>query len=214
MSVAAFSTTGKLKAVQTGAPSRVYSEKYLDMPVDYESLASVGSAMGSGGFIVMDEDTCMVDMARFFMEPPRRSLVASVSRAVSVRARCWTSSRRFVQARGSPATSRRWRNWGATSRWLLCGLGQGAPNPVLSMIENFREEYEAHIYDKTCPAKVCRALIEYKIDRDLHRLHALRAQLPGECHYRVCTSASRHRSRDLHPLWYLRSGLPGQCRER
>lgn len=156
----------KFKAVQTGGPlGGCIPEKHLDMPVDYESLASVGSAMGSGGFIVMDEDTCMVDMARFFMEFAQEE---SCGKCVP----CRVGTRKMLDileaicaGKGKPGDIEALEELGRYVKMgSLCGLGQGAPNPVLSMIENFREEYEAHIYDKTCPAKVCRALIEYKID--------------------------------------------------
>ncbi len=156
----------KFKAVQTGGPlGGCIPEKHLDMPVDYESLASVGSAMGSGGFIVMDEETCMVDMARFFMEFAQEE---SCGKCVP----CRVGTRRMLEilesicaGKGQPGDIERLETLGRyVKQGSLCGLGQGAPNPVLSMINNFREEYEAHIYDKTCPAKVCRALIEYKID--------------------------------------------------
>ncbi|MCU0519211.1 MAG: 4Fe-4S binding protein [Anaerolineae bacterium] len=154
------------KAVQTGGPlGGCIPEKHLDMPVDYESLASVGSAMGSGGFIVMDEETCMVDMARFFMEFAQEE---SCGKCVP----CRVGTRKMLDileaicaGKGKPGDIEALETLGRSVKiGSLCGLGQGAPNPVLSMIENFREEYEAHIYDKRCPAKVCRALIEYKID--------------------------------------------------
>ncbi len=154
------------KAVQTGGPlGGCIPEKHLDLPVEYESLASVGSAMGSGGFIVMDEDTCMVDMARFFMEFAQEE---SCGKCVP----CRVGTRRMLEilesicaGKGQPGDIERLEALGQYVKLgSLCGLGQGAPNPILSMIKHFREEYEAHIYDKKCPAKVCRALIEYKID--------------------------------------------------
>lgn len=156
----------KFKAVQTGGPlGGCIPEKHLDMPVDYESLASVGSLMGSGGFIVMDEDTCMVDMARFFMEFAQEE---SCGKCVP----CRVGTRKMLDileaicaGEGKPGDIETLEELGRYVKiGSLCGLGQGAPNPVLSMIHNFREEYEAHIYDKTCPAKVCRALIEYRIE--------------------------------------------------
>ncbi|MGC9349063.1 MAG: NADH-quinone oxidoreductase subunit NuoF [Anaerolineae bacterium] len=156
----------KFKAVQTGGPlGGCIPEKYLDLPVDYESLVSVGSAMGSGGFIVMDEETCMVDMARFFMEFAQEE---SCGKCVP----CRVGTRKMLDilenicaGKGQPGDIEALQELGKyVKSGSLCGLGQGAPNPILSMIEHFRDEYEAHIYDHTCPAKVCRALIEYKID--------------------------------------------------
>mgnify|MGYP001060770094 CR=1 FL=1 len=154
------------KAVQTGGPmGGCIPEKYLDMPVDYESLASVGSIMGSGGFVVMDEDTCMVDIARFFME-----FVQEESCGKCVPCRVGTRKmldilNRICGGEGRPGDIESLEVLGKYIKsGSLCGLGQGAPNPVLSTIEHFRDEYEAHIYDKKCPAQVCRALIEYKVD--------------------------------------------------
>lgn len=154
------------KAVQTGGPmGGCIPDKYLDMPVDYESLASVGSIMGSGGFVVMDEDTCMVDIARFFIEFAQEE---SCGKCVP----CRVGTRRMLdilnnicEGRGKPGDIEMLETLAkSTSNGALCGLGKGAPNPVLSTIEHFRDEYEAHIYEKKCPAKVCRALIEYKVD--------------------------------------------------
>jgi len=156
----------KFKAVQTGGPmGGCIPEKYLDLPVDYENLAKVGSIMGSGGFVVMDEDTCMVDIARFFMEFTQDE---SCGKCVP----CRVGTRRMLEiltdiceGRGQPGDIERLEAMAKyIARASLCGLGQGAPNPVLSTIENFRDEYEAHIYEKRCPAKVCKPLIEYIID--------------------------------------------------
>ena len=156
------------KAVQTGGPmGGCIPEKYLDLPVDYEHLAEVGSIMGSGGFVVMDEDTCMVDIARFFMEFTQDE---SCGKCVP----CRVGTRRMLEVlnrlcggEGKPGDIETLETLGEyIAQGSLCGLGQGAPNPVLSTIEHFRDEYEAHIYDKKCPAKVCRALIEYTIDPD------------------------------------------------
>jgi NADH:ubiquinone oxidoreductase subunit F (NADH-binding) len=157
------------KAVQTGGPmGGCIPEKYLDLPVDYESLAEVGSIMGSGGFVVMDEDTCMVDIARFFMEFAQDE---SCGKCVP----CRVGTRRMLEllndicgGRGKPGDIETLEQLAEYVReGSLCGLGKGAPNPVLSTLEYFRDEYEAHIYDKTCPAKVCRALIEYTIDPEV-----------------------------------------------
>jgi len=156
----------KFKAVQTGGPmGGCIPEKYMDLPVDYEHLAEVGSIMGSGGFVVMDEDTCMVDIARFFMEFTQDE---SCGKCVP----CRIGTRRMLEilehicnGEGQPGDIERLEELSKyTKAGSLCGLGQGAPNPVLSTIQYFREEYEAHIYDKTCPAKVCKGLIEYRID--------------------------------------------------
>ena len=156
----------KFKAVQTGGPmGGCIPEKYLDLPVDYESLAEVGSMMGSGGFVVMDEDTCMVDIARFFMEFTQDE---SCGKCVP----CRVGTRRMSEILERICAGEGKHGDIETLEGLaeyikagsLCGLGQGAPNPVLSTIKYFRDEYEAHIYDKKCSAKVCKGLIEYTID--------------------------------------------------
>ncbi len=156
----------KFKAVQTGGPmGGCIPEKYLDLPVDYESLAEVGSMMGSGGFVVMDEDTCMVDIARFFMEFTQDE---SCGKCVP----CRVGTRRMSEILERICAGEGKHGDIETLEGLaeyikagsLCGLGQGAPNPVLSTIKYFRDEYEAHIYDKKCSAKVCKGLIEFTID--------------------------------------------------
>ncbi len=158
----------KFKAVQTGGPmGGCIPEQFLDLPVDYETLASVGSIMGSGGFVVMDEDTCMVDIARFFMEFVQDESCGKCTP-------CRVGTRRMLEiltditeGRGQPGDIERLEKLGEyIKKGSLCGLGQGAPNPVLSTIKYFREEYEAHINEKKCPAKVCRALIEYTIEAE------------------------------------------------
>jgi NADH:ubiquinone oxidoreductase subunit F (NADH-binding)/(2Fe-2S) ferredoxin len=156
----------EFKAVQTGGPmGGCIPEQYLDLPVDYEHLAEVGSIMGSGGFVVMDEDTCMVDIARFFMEfTQEESCGKCVPCRVGTR-RMLEILERICNGEGQPGDIERLEELSEyITTGSLCGLGQGAPNPVLSTLEYFRDEYEAHIYDKTCPAKVCKGVIEYKID--------------------------------------------------
>ncbi|MGC9398548.1 MAG: NADH-quinone oxidoreductase subunit NuoF [Anaerolineae bacterium] len=156
----------KFKAVQTGGPmGGCIPEQYLDLPVDYEHLVEVGSIMGSGGFVVMDEDTCMVDIARFFMEFTQdESCGKCVPCRVGTR-RMLEILERICNGEGRPGDIERLEELAEYIKaGSLCGLGQGAPNPVLSTIRYFRDEYEAHIYDKTCPAKVCKGLIEYRID--------------------------------------------------
>ncbi|MCC6146099.1 MAG: NADH-quinone oxidoreductase subunit NuoF [Anaerolineaceae bacterium] len=154
-----------LKAVQTGGPMGGFIPiQYLDLPVDYEALASVGSIMGSGGMIIIDEDTCMVDMARFFMEFTQdESCGKCVPCRVGTR-RLLEILTRICEGKGQEGDIEQLENLSQEIRAdSLCGLGQGAPNPVLTSIKYFREEYEAHIREKRCPAKVCRALISYEI---------------------------------------------------
>jgi NADH:ubiquinone oxidoreductase subunit F (NADH-binding)/(2Fe-2S) ferredoxin/Pyruvate/2-oxoacid:ferredoxin oxidoreductase delta subunit len=153
------------KAAQIGGPAGgMLSKDYLDLPVDYESLVGAGAMMGSGGLIVMDEGTCMVDMARFFMDFIQDE---SCGKCVP----CRIGTRRMLEiltricaGRGQDADIETLESLCTQVRATsLCGLGQGAPNPVASTLRLFRNEYEAHIKEKRCPAKVCRALIRYEI---------------------------------------------------
>ncbi len=148
----------KFKAVQTGGPSGgCIPEEFLDMPVDYDSLAKVGSIMGSGGMIIMDETSCMVDVAKYFME-----FCKSESCGKCVPCRAGTDQMHEILRKicNGEATmdhlallERLCHTVKSTS---LCGLGQTAPNPVLSTLRYFKHEYLAHIHDKTCPAGVCK----------------------------------------------------------
>ena len=156
------------KAVQTGGPmGGCLPQKYLDLPVDYETLGAAGSIMGSGGMIVMDEDTCMVDIARFFMEFTQdESCGKCVPCRVGTR-RILEILERICDGKGKPDDIPLLQHLCEQIKQdSLCGLGQGAPNPVVSTMEHFMDEYEAHIYEKRCPAKVCRSLITYHIDED------------------------------------------------
>lgn len=155
----------KFKAVQTGGPSGgVIPEQYLDTPIEYETLQALGSIMGSGGMVVVDEDTCMVDFARFFLEfccdescgkcPPcrvgTRQLLNILERICSGEAELEDLDRLEELALMVKDAS-------------LCGLGQTAPNPVLTTLKYFRDEYLAHIVEKRCPARVCRDLLQFTI---------------------------------------------------
>ena len=156
----------KFKAVQTGGPmGGCIPEQYLDTPVDYETLGALGSIMGSGGFVVMDEDTCMVDIARFFMEFVQDESCGKCTPCRVGTRRMLEILNNICEGKGQPGDIERLETLADyIKEGSLCGLGKGAPNPVLSTIKYFRDEYEAHIYDKKCPAKVCKGLIEYSID--------------------------------------------------
>ncbi len=150
----------RFKAVQTGGPSGgCIPVQFLNTPVDYESLAQLGTIMGSGGFIVMDEDTCMVDLAKFFLD-----FVQSESCGKCAPCRIGTKRMLEILKRISIGEGREGdielliELGESIKQSALCGLGQSAPNPVLSTIKYFREEYEAHIRDKKCPSSVCAAL--------------------------------------------------------
>ena len=155
----------KLKAVQTGGPmGGCIPEHMMDLPVDYETLGQVGSIMGSGGMIVMDEGTCMVDIARFFLEFIQEE---SCGKCVPCRVgthRLLEVLEKICDGRGEDGDIEELQELcEQIRRNSLCGLGQGAPNPVVSTLEHFMDEYKAHIYEKRCPAKVCRSLIKYEI---------------------------------------------------
>lgn len=150
----------KFKAVQTGGPSGgCIPAQYLNTPVDYESLASLGTIMGSGGFIVMDEDTCMVDLAKFFLEFVQSESCGKCAPCRIGTKRMLEILQRITRGEGREGDIELLVELGnSIKETALCGLGQTAPNPVLSTIRYFREEYEAHIKDKKCPASVCAAL--------------------------------------------------------
>jgi len=154
------------KAVQTGGPSGgCLPSSFLDYPVDYESLAAAGSIMGSGGMVVMDEDTCMVDVARYFLDFTQKE---SCGKCVPCRLgtkRMLEILTRITEGEGREGDVDLLADMAETIKdSSLCALGQTAPNPVLTTIKFFRDEYEAHIKDKRCPAHVCRSLFLYQID--------------------------------------------------
>jgi NADH:ubiquinone oxidoreductase subunit F (NADH-binding)/(2Fe-2S) ferredoxin len=153
------------KAIQTGGPmGGCLPKEYLDLPLDYEALTQAGSMMGSGGLVVMDEGTCMVDIARFFMEFIQDESCGKCTP-------CRVGTRRMLEILERICAGKGQDGDIETLEYLcneirqdsLCGLGQGAPNPVVSTLKHFRAEYEAHIYEKRCPSKVCKALIRYEI---------------------------------------------------
>jgi len=157
-----------LKAVQTGGPSGgCIPASMLDLNVDYESLAKVGSIVGSGGMIVLDEDNCMVNMAQYFIQFTQAE---SCGKCVPCRVgtkRLLEILDRITKGHGRNGDIEKLEKLSAGIKsTALCGLGQTAPNPILSTIKYFREEFETHIRDKKCPAKVCKALLTYSINQD------------------------------------------------
>ena len=155
----------RIRAIQTGGPSGgCLPEQYLDTPIDYESLAKAGSIMGSGGMIIIDEDSCMVDVARFFLEFTQDESCGKCTPCREGTKRMLEILTRITEGKGLPGDIEKLERLGnMIKKASLCGLGQSAPNPVLSTIKNFREEYEEHINDKKCRAKVCKSLIRYEI---------------------------------------------------
>ena len=158
----------KFKAAQTGGPSGgCIPASLIDTPIDYESLISIGSMMGSGGLIVMDEDNCMVDIAKFFLE-------FTVDESCGKCTACRVGTRRLLElltkVTEGTATMETLDEMEKLCYYIkdnsLCGLGQTAPNPVLSTLRYFKDEYIAHVKDKKCPAGVCKKLLQFKIDKD------------------------------------------------
>ena len=156
----------KFKAVQTGGPSGgCIPESMLDLPVDFDELSKVGSMMGSGGMIVMDEHTCMVDVARYFLNFLREESCGKCTPCREGIARSLEVLNRICNGEGQEGDIALLEELGdLLSGFSLCALGRTAANPVLSTIRYFRDEYEAHIHDHRCPAGVCKALISYSID--------------------------------------------------
>ncbi|MCK4576243.1 4Fe-4S binding protein, partial [candidate division WOR-3 bacterium] len=158
----------KFKMVQTGGPSGGFlSEEFLDLPVDFDSLTKAGSMMGSGGMVVGDENTCMVDMAKYFVS---FLVTESCGKCVPCREglkRMKEILERISKGEGKEEDIELLEELGfILEQGSLCGLGKSAANPVLTAIRYFRDEYEVHIKEKKCPAGVCKELIEYGIDKE------------------------------------------------
>ncbi len=158
----------KFKAAQTGGPSGgCIPAKYIDTPIDYDNLVALGSMMGSGGLIIMDEDTCMVDISKFYLE-------FTVDESCGKCTPCRVGTKRLLQILDKITSGKgemedidkleELANHMKSSS--LCALGQSAPNPVLSTLKSFRNEYEAHIKDKKCPAGVCKSLLSFEIEKE------------------------------------------------
>ncbi|MBE0710926.1 MAG: 4Fe-4S binding protein, partial [Candidatus Aminicenantes bacterium] len=154
------------KAVQIGGPSGgCIPKELLDLPIDYESLTQAGAMMGSGGMIVMDEDTCMVDIALYFLRFTQEESCGKCAPCRIGTRQMAVILARITAGEGSLEDIKKLEALALTvKQGSLCGLGQTAPNPVLSTLHYFRDEYLAHIVDRTCPAHVCKNLINYFID--------------------------------------------------
>ncbi|MBM3712982.1 MAG: 4Fe-4S dicluster domain-containing protein, partial [Actinobacteria bacterium] len=158
----------KFKAVQTGGPSGgCIPADMIDLPVDYEELTKAGSMMGSGGMIVMDEDTCVVDVARYFLKFTNDESCGRCSSCREGSEALLEVLDKICNGDGVEEDLMLLQELGeAITDASLCGLGKSLSNPVLSTLQYFRDEYEAHIKDKKCPARVCKALIQYSVDKD------------------------------------------------
>ncbi|MGY5851963.1 MAG: NADH-quinone oxidoreductase subunit NuoF, partial [Candidatus Thorarchaeota archaeon] len=186
---------GTFKAVQTGGPAGgcLPAEK-LDLPVDFDSLRAAGAIMGSGGMIVMDETTCMVDVARYFLSFTQQESCGKCTPCRMGTLQMLRILDKIREGRGEDGDIEKLLELCDTvMKGSLCGLGQNAPNPVLTTIQYFREEYEAHIKDKTCPAMVCRDLVKYDIDPE-------KCIGCGACK-RICpTSAAQGEKDEVHTI--------------
>ena len=159
----------KFKAVQTGGPSGgCLTEKHLDVPIDFDNLLASGSMMGSGGMIVMDEDDCMVSVAKFYLEFTVEESCGKCTPCRIGNKRLHETLDKITQGKGTMEDLETLKNLSRVIKdTALCGLGQTSPNPVLSTIDNFYDEYLAHIKDKKCPAGQCKALLMFHIDPEL-----------------------------------------------
>ena len=159
----------KFKAVQTGGPSGgCLTEKHLDTPIDFDNLLAAGSMMGSGGMIVMDEDDCMVAVAKFYLEFIVEESCGKCSPCRIGNKRLLEILTRITEGKGTMEDLDNLRNLSQVIKdTALCGLGQTSPNPVLSTLEHFYDEYVAHIRDHKCPAGKCKALLSFRIDPQL-----------------------------------------------
>ena len=155
----------KFKAVQTGGPSGgCITYQHLDQPIDYDNLIALGSMMGSGGMIVLDEDNCMVDIARFFLDFTVDESCGKCTPCREGTKRMLEMLEKITKGQGEEGDIEKLEKLAYTIKdSALCGLGQTAPNPVISTIRYFRDEYEAHIRDKKCPAGVYKNLLTYYI---------------------------------------------------
>jgi NADP-reducing hydrogenase subunit HndC len=199
----------KFKAAQTGGPSGgCLTEEHLDIPMDYESLIRVGSMMGSGGLIVMDENTCMVDIARFFLDFTKDESCGKCTPCRIGTTRMLEILTRLTEGKGEEGDIEKLetlaRNIKASS---LCGLGQSAPNPVLSTLQHFRDEYEAHVREKRCPAGQCLALVHFYIEPELCRGCGLCIKVCPE-------NAISGNRREPHEIDVERCVKCGACQER
>ena len=158
----------KFKAVQTGGPSGgCLTEKHLDIPIDYDTLLASGSMMGSGGMIVMDEDDCMVSMAKFYLEFTVEESCGKCAPCRIGNKRLHEMLEKITDGKGTMDDIHRLENLSNVIKdTSLCGLGQTSPNPVLSTIENFHDEYVAHVKDHKCPSGQCKALMQYSVIAD------------------------------------------------
>lgn len=183
------------KAVQTGGPSGgVLPASLLDLPVDYQALAKAGSIMGSGGVVILDETTCMVDVARYFLTFTRSESCGKCTPCREGLRRLHAILDRICKGEGNVEDLERLERMARTIKDAsLCGLGQTAPNPILTVLRYFRAEVEAHVTEKRCPAGVCAALVTYSIDPE-------RCKACGLCRKRCPVEAIEGKPKEVHRI--------------
>ena len=194
----------KFKAVQTGGPSGgCLTAKHLDIPIDYDNLLASGSMMGSGGMIVMDEDDCMVSVAKFYLDFTVEESCGKCAPCRIGNKRLYEILDRITKGDGTTEDLDLLKNLGTVIKdTALCGLGQTSPNPVLSTLENFYDEYLAHVKEHRCPAHQCRSLTQYIIDPSICKGCTLCARL---CPVSAITGEARH-AHIIDPSTCIRCG--------
>jgi NADH:ubiquinone oxidoreductase subunit F (NADH-binding)/NAD-dependent dihydropyrimidine dehydrogenase PreA subunit len=198
----------KFKAVQTGGPSGgCIPESLLDLEVDYDRLKDAGSMMGSGGMIVMDENTCMVDVAKYFVEFLKEESCGKCTPCREGLIHMHAILERLTEGKGEEGDIERLEYLAdAIKDASLCQLGGTAPNPVLTTLRYFRDEYEAHIKDKKCPGGVCVSLIEFSIDKE-------KCTGCGACRRQCPVEAISGEKKQPHIIDYEKCVKCGACRE-
>jgi len=198
----------KLKAVQTGGPSGGFiPASLLDLPVDFERLQEAGAIMGSGGMIVIDEDSCIVDVAKYFLEFTNDESCGKCTSCREGSEALYLILDRISKGEGQEGDVDLLVELGeAVQDASLCGLGQSLPNPVLSAVRHFRDEFEAHIRDKVCPGGVCKALFRYEIDQD-------RCTRCGLCKKNCSYGAVEGERKSVHRILSERCSKCGACYE-